>query len=257
VGLVIAALLLSGCAGSSARPPSTHGSDGPAAAKLAPLDTFNYSGTGCTEISIEVDVPAVNVQPFVPAKFKPIVNNGKAHLLVAGAKCTKMTIGAAELNNVLESDVGVFIDDPEGGRAPVVYQFWLATNRQPLRENMSRVGMTTGWAATGTLYTFALFQSQNAEVYVPWQGNLYRIEGVGAMAPMPPATVPFVWWHSSDNSTVKVTYELALHTEGPLEGKVHTEPGTMMSKLLGANDATGAGLMHAFDLRTTTKRTAA
>lgn len=221
-----------------------------------PLDVYRYSGTTCTEVGIFVDTRASNVRPYVPPQYQLVEANGRVTMVVAASKCASMDLGDNETGSALESDVGVFIEDPEGDPGPVFYQFWQIANRPTLSDQMARVGLKTGFAPESSLLTFSLTQTQIAQAHVPWNESEYRIEANAVPGPVPSVSQPFVWWHTSNDTTVRIEYTLSLRTEGAAYGTVYAETGTTLALLMGAAQVSGPGALQTFDLTAEARRIA-
>lgn len=253
--VVIVILALAGCAGNEDQDPNI--TTLPADAALEPLDSLTWSGTDCAEIGLFVRVPATNVRPFVHKDFTVTEAQGQATLAVGFARCAMATVLENKTNNLVISDVAVFIEDPEGGPAPAFYQFWHASNRAATFENMSRVGLRTLEAPNSNFLTFGLVQATLAESRIASTEGEYSAQATSVPGSAPVPARSFRWWHASDeNGTLYTDFTLAYKSAGPARGNVTAESGSDLAKMFGETTVEGEGVFWTFDLTTASRRTA-
>lgn len=253
VVLGIALLTFAGCSGSGGTEPSP--TTFPDVAVLEPLDELTWRGVDCAELALLVRAPVAGVRPFVHPNFTIVEAQGQATVAVGMARCTSATVFDNVTNNLVMSDVGAYIEDPDGGPAPVFYQFWHASNRVGTTENMSRVGLPTQEAPNSNFLTFGLVQavlveSRIASTEGPYYGTATSVPGSG---PVPARS--FRWWHAGENGTMYTDFTLAFKSAGPARGNVTATAGSDLAKILGGTNVEGEGLYWTFDLTTHARRT--
>lgn len=251
--ILIALLALAGCAGQNDGGPAPTST--PEVPPLAPLDTLTWTGTDCAELGLFVQVPVANVRPFVPSDFTITQAQGQATVAVGFARCTSATVFENKTNNVVMSDVAVYIEDPDGGAAPAFYQIWHASNRAATYENMSRVGLRTQSAPHSNFLTFGLVQATLVESRIAsTEGEYYgQATSVPGSASVPARS--FRWWHASENSTMYTDFTLTFKSAGPARGNVSAEEGSDLAKIFGGTNIEGTGVYWTFDLGVTSRRT--
>ena len=255
--LVILILAIAGCSGQRDEDATpTDGND--ALRTLEPLDSLTWTGTGCGELALFVEVPVANVRPFVPTQFTITEAQGQATVGVGFARCAMATVLDNDTNNIVMSDVGVYIEDPDGGAAPALYQVWHASNRGATYENMSRVGLRTQAAPNSNFLTFGLVQATLVESRIAAEEGEYYGEAtsVPGSASVPPRS--FRWWHASEeNGTMYTDFTLAIQNLGAARGNITAEAGSDLAKIFGGTNIDGAGVYWTFDLTADSRRTTA
>ena len=251
VVLGIALLTLAGCSGKGGPNPSP--TTFPETV-LEPLDELTWHGVDCAELGLFIRAPAAGVRPFVHPDYTVVEAQGLATVAVGLARCLSATVLENVTNNLVMSDVGVFVEDPEGGSAPVFYQFWHASNRIATTENMSRVGLPTQEAPNSNFLTFGLVQATLIESRIsstegPYSGAATGVPGSAAI----PAR-SFRWWHTSENGTMYTDFTLTFKSAGPARGNVTAEAGSDLAKILGGTKVEGEGVYWTFDLGTNARR---
>lgn len=251
--LVVAIVAIAGCTGKDGQEPNPTTS--PAWPVLEPLDTLSWSGTECAELGLFVEVPASNVRPFVPRQFTITEAQGRATVAVGFARCTSATVLDNKTNNLVMSDVAVYIDDPDGGPAPAFYQFWHASNRAATFENMSRVGLRTQQGPNSNFLTFGLVQATLVESRIASTEGEYHGQGTSVPGSAAIPARAFRWWHSSENGTMYTDFTLAFKSAGPARGNVTADAGSDLAKIFGGTNAEGTGVYWTFDLNVASRRT--
>ncbi|HEX9815679.1 MAG TPA: hypothetical protein VGB18_01750 [Candidatus Thermoplasmatota archaeon] len=252
--LVVGILLLAGCTGRGDEDPAPTTTPGRPA--LEPLESLTWSGTDCAEIGLFIRVPAANVRPFVHKNFTITEAQGQATLAVGFARCVMATVLENQTNNLVISDVAVFIEDPEGGPAPAFYQFWHASNRAATFENMSRVGLRTQEAPNSNFLTFGLVQATLAESRIASNEGEYSAQATSVPGSAAIPARSFRWWHASDaNGTLYTDFTLGYKSAGPARGNVTAESGSDLARMFGETTVEGEGVFWTFDLTTTSRRT--
>ncbi len=251
--ILIVVVVLAGCFGSRGDAPS-----GPPASSdvptLEPLSELDWSGTGCGEFALFVNRPVSAVRPYVDPRFEIFEAQGQAVVALAVARCADAVIGGEPTNNLVFSDIGVSIQDPEGGREPAYYYFWQATNRELHRENMTRLGLNAVDAPGSNYLTFGLLQATLVQSRIGWPNEAYHASGTGtpqAIASPPP---PLVWWHGSENGTMKTDYTVTIQTIGPANGNFSLTPGSLFATIMGTTEVQGDGIMTTFTFAARSER---
>ncbi|HEX9815680.1 MAG TPA: hypothetical protein VGB18_01755, partial [Candidatus Thermoplasmatota archaeon] len=212
--LLVGAILFTGCAGPRSDPEASP--TGLPDVKMMPLDRLDWSGKGCGEYALFVPTSEANVRPYVDSRFTIVAPQGRATMALAFARCTEAQIGNDPTNNLIFSDIGVSIEDPDGGPAPVNYHLWQATNRQGHHDNMTRVGLRTEFAPASNYLTFSLTQATLVESRIAWSESPYYAAGTGGPQSIPTSPEPaLIWWHGSENGTMRTDYDATFQSIGP------------------------------------------
>lgn len=252
--LVVIILAIAGCMGKGDEAPApTDPSD--AKQLLAPLDQLTWTGTSCGEVGLFIQVPTSNVRPFVPTQFTITEAQGQATVVVAFARCASAKVLENETNNLVMSDVAVYIEDPDGGPAPAFYQFWHASNRAATYENMSRVGLRTQAAPASNFLTFGLVQATLVESRIGAQDGEYYGEATSVPGSAQVPARSFRWWHASENGTMYTDFTPAFRSAGPATGNVTAEAGSDLAKIFGGTTIEGTGVYWTFELTVDSRRT--
>jgi hypothetical protein len=250
--LLVTALLLAGCAQRSDGPgpnPTT-----PAPTLPEPLQQVEWTGTGCAELALSVPSDISNVRPFVPAQYTLLEVGGRALVMVGTSRCDSASVFGNATNNLVMSDVGVFIESPTGEAGSTFYYLWHASNRDMISSSMARVGQQAYAAPNSNFLTFGLVQTTIIESRIAAESMPYRSQGTAVPAPVA-TNLEATWFHTRENVTVRTDFTLALRTEGPASGNISATPGSDLSKLLGGAEARGDGVYWTFDLEVHSRRT--
>src|SRR5688572_8924395 len=97
------AILFAGCFGSPNAGPSPSTSGAPTSSP-ATLSEFAWSGTGCGEFAIFVNVPADNVRSRVDPAFTVVDVQGEALMALSIMRCAEARLGNDTTNNLIFSD---------------------------------------------------------------------------------------------------------------------------------------------------------
>jgi hypothetical protein len=245
-------LLFAGCSGGDGTDPGA--TDAPTVPVPAPLDALSWTGQDCAELALFVSAPASRVRPFVDPAFTVIEAQDTVQLAVGLARCASATVLGNTTNNLVMSDVGVYVENPAGGPDPVLYQFWQASNRKMTIENMSRVGLPTQFAPSSNFLTFGLVQATLIESRLASVEGEYRAQAtsVPASGQAPPQN--FRWYHASENGTMYTDFGLTFHSAGPANGNITIDPESDLAKMTGETTVEGTGAFWTFEMVVNARR---
>lgn len=248
--------------GSTAGPEAT-GQAGVFRASGGPVASVAYAGTGCSQFVTNIEVPAANVRPYVPARF--IFSRdaiGKAAIGYRMYACREMRLNGSAPFPVIWSEIGVRIRNPEGLEVPdhadthVVdghdyYMLSLHSASSFLASSCATAGaparqvdqMTYEWGGT------ALSTTLSASEFVSDEG-VYRVSVSGSLSPRAPAPdFDIRGWRQSDFGLLRYTeHRMDVLGRFPKQITIHADPGTLLAKLLGKTDVTVFDTLVTFDV---------
>lgn len=241
--LVLAALVSAGCLGLGADDGAT--SD-PA---VVPPVAFTMDGVNCRELLIQASVPVSVAREFVPANYSLLgEETGRAVAFGALKACDDLVLDGASAGAASTSDVGVFIEAPDGTDGFHYYQTWWHTDHAALRARLHAQGWL-GELVNGTVVDDARAGGVAGTVSfeVPAADGAYAGEASVAGAPAP-ATNVATGWFDGPRGTLKVVKELPATEFGGGQGTLTAAEGSPMAKLLGAASASGPAIWNVYDM---------
>jgi hypothetical protein len=105
--------------------------------------TAALTGESCESLSIPVDVPAENVEPYLPEGFSPAPTAvaGEAEVVVNTIRCTHARAGRTSGPGTMAS-IAIGIEPPNDVPGPHLYAVWTVTDSEAMRAFFERAGVT-------------------------------------------------------------------------------------------------------------------
>jgi hypothetical protein len=203
----------------------------------------------CHELIAVVPVPEDRVAGQLPNRFKPAVTGGMANVTVRTASCGRLGIAGRDLRPGLVAQLSVDIASPDGlqnvNGVPVCCSwyilFWVTNNRDVAAWLRQGMGLATKVQyvedlsltydrATGGSYFF------HAGPPAP---SPFEIRAVASVPSPEENHIDFAYWTEKDGGAAKVFGAHDTLRFGTAAGEVLPQPGSSLSKLIGARAAFG------------------
>ena len=239
--LVLLLVPLAGCFG---------GDDDPAPPAPPPATPFTFGGEGCREFVVLLPLPAGNVRPLLPDRFRMVGEDaGQATVGATLLRCAETTVAGEAHGEAAQAEAGVLIESPDGSDATHFYELWLTSELADLTQRLDRFGVFGGPMAEPTVALPVEAPGGlllgTAQASVPWQEGPYHLvlDVAGPPAPLPLGSS--VWWHQGRDGFVAITYNLT-EVRGHLGAGTVEAVGGPMGDMLGGAAADGPGFLASF-----------
>ncbi len=222
-----------------------------ASAGVAPTEpepgagSFEYSGSGCVEVSAAQWVDPEGVASYVPDEFQLQLSRGLARLYIAEMRCEELVVAGAAPSPGAVTEVGVRIDPPLAGDGTAYegthyYEIWQLNSLGNLRDLLEDMGMRGG---TVKNMTFELSATAgpvvSLDATVPWKKSSYGYDMEFLAARQNPVAASNFWWHAGDQSPFRIAYEFADLTSDLGTGDL--EASGLLDKMLGPDSSRSCG----------------
>ena len=198
---------------------------------------FVFTGTGCAEPVVLVEVDPTTAQSWLPEPYEVLPSpSGAATLIVAAANCEGTQINGEDSGAALLSDVGIEVKSPDKSPGQHLYQLWQPTNNAVLRKYMERLGLLGGLVTDATFTMNAL----GAHADIPWSYSPYSVTVDAATTGVPFLPGANTWWHEGARGTIRISYSFIEAELRPLgKGKVNAAAGSPLAALIGSEERMG------------------
>lgn len=221
-------------------------------AEAAPRPVLTWSGTGCDEVALQLNVPLSTVQAALPSGYtaRPTAESPELGSVLLGvASCRSLRVNGVEQPTDIVADAGILIV-PRPAIKGTVYHLWQAVAAPDFRQRMARLGLdgahVPGMAATFTAYAPAA--ARHAGATVPWTGNEFAIDSALPTKSVTTAAAS-TWVHQARRGRVRTEYRFTAAERRSGGATVRMTDGSRLARALGTPVAAGQANWLTFDMR--------